>query len=226
MKKTLFAGESLKVFSLFAATIAMVGFVAIFGGRFVQTTFMQTANASTTTSTSETINLTVNEVITLNTSSSITLPSLTPGTPVFATTTAQVTTNAPSGWQLIITRPAASSTAIASGTITFPDQTPLFNGSNATTSGNLLNGGAVLAFRAYSAGTSPGIYSSSTWGTDDAANAMWAGIPTSTAVLTVSTSSYTSTTQNVAFGLRANAPGTQQATTYTGTITITAIALP
>jgi len=212
----------MKAAGVVASLLLLGAFVVGFSGK----NFISVANAGATTSTTETISVTVNQVITLNTSSSITLPALTPGTPVYATTTAQVTTNAPSGWQIIVTRPAASTTAIASGTITFPDQT-LFTGSNATSAANLVSGGQVLAFRAYQTGTSAGIYNTTTWGTDDTVpNAFWAGIPTSTTAVMISTSSYTGSAQNVVFGVRANSPSTQVATTYTGTITVTAIALP
>lgn len=211
----------MKVFSVVASIVLVVAFLVGFAGR----GFAPAANASTSTSTTQTINLTVNEVITLSLlGANLNLPALTPGTPVTATTSATVTTNASAGWQLDIARNSATST-IASGTITFPDQTP-FTGANATTSANLQNGGKVLAFRAYQTGTSAGVYNTSTWGTDDTVpNALWAGIPTST-VVTVSTSSYTGAGQTIVYGVRADAPATQVATTYTGIITVTAIALP
>jgi hypothetical protein len=217
--KTSTVAPSLKVFSFFVAVIAVVVFIANFGG-----TFTQTAKASTSTSTTQTINVTVNQVITLSLgTSTLNLPALTPGTAVTATTSATVTTNASAGWQLDFNRNSATST-IASGTITFPDQTA-FNGSNATTTANLTNSGQVLAFRAYQTGTSAGIYSTSTWGANDAGGALWAGFPTST-IVAVSTSSYVGSASTVVYGVYANAPVTQVATTYTGTITVTAIALP
>jgi hypothetical protein len=222
MKKSL-VGSSFKVLSFVASALVVVLLIV---GLLGNAHLISYANASTSTSTTETINLTVNQVITLTTSSTINLPNLTPGTPVYATTSAVVTTNAAAGWQLDINRAAASSTSIASGTITFPDALPTFSGSNATSAANLSSAGQELSFRGYASGTSAGIYSTSTWGTDDqTANALWGGIPTST-IVTMSTSSYTGTAQTVEFGIRANAPATQQATTYTGVITITAIALP
>jgi hypothetical protein len=218
MKKSL-VGSSLKAFSLVVAVFAVIAFVANFGGNFAKT-----ANASTSTSTTQTINVTVNQVITLSLgTSTLTLPSLTPGAPVTATTSATVTTNASAGWQLDFSRNSATST-IASGTITFPDATP-FNGSNATTTANLTNGGQVLAFRAYQTGTSAGIYNTATWGTNDTTNALWAGFPTST-ITAVSTSSYIGSAQTIVYGVYANSPATQVATTYSGTITVTEIALP
>ncbi|HUC01597.1 MAG TPA: hypothetical protein VMA75_01700 [Candidatus Paceibacterota bacterium] len=183
------------------------------------------AQASTSTSTTQTINVTVNQVITLSLSgANLNLPTLTPGTAVIATSSATVTTNAVSGWQLQVNRNSATST-IASGTITFPDQTA-FTGNNATSAANLANSGANLSFREYQTGTSAGDYSSATWGTADTdPSAFYAGFPTS-AVTYASTSTYTGTAQTVVMEVRANAPATQQATTYTGAITITAVALP
>lgn len=205
------------VFVVFAAIVLVVGFMVENGGA------IKSAQASTSTSTTQTINLTVNEVITLSLASgTLNLPALTPGNAVTATTSATVTTNAASGWQFDISRNSATST-IASGTITFPDATP-FNGSNATSVANLSNSGQVLAFRAYQTGTSAGIYSTGIWGASDA-TPNWAGFPTST-ITAVSTSSYTGTAQTIVYGVYANAPATQVATNYTGSITITAIALP
>ena len=221
MKKSLAGSSTTKAFSLVASIVLAIAFVVGFAGR----SFTPTASASTSTSTTQTINLTVNQVITLSLlGATLNLPALTPGTPVTATTSATVTTNAASGWQLDIARNSATST-IASGTITFPDQTP-FTGANATTSAHLQSSGQVLAFRAYQTGTSAGVYNTATWGTDDTVpNALWAGIPTST-VVPVSTSSYTGSGQTIVYGVRADAPATQVATNYTGVITVTAIALP
>ena len=217
--KKLSAASVLKVLSVFVSALVIVGFIANFGGR----VSVPTARASTSTSTTQTINVTVNQVITLSLgTSTLSLPALTPGAPVTATTTATVTTNANAGWQLDFNRNRATST-IASGTITFPDATS-FNGSNATTTANLANSGQVLAFRAYQTGTSAGIYNTATWGASDAAP-MWAGFPTSTQVA-VSTSSYIGTPNTIVYGVYANSPATQVATNYTGTITVTAIALP
>lgn len=217
MKKIL-VGPCVKGFTFLVAIAAVVALVANFGGKFTQT-----AQALTQTSTTQTINVTVNQVITLSLgTSTLNLPALTPGSAVTATTTATVTTNAASGWQLDFNRNSATST-IASGTITFPDATP-FNGSNATSVANLINGGNVLAFRAYQTGTSAGIYNATTWGANDTAP-NWAGFPTST-IVAVSTSTYTGTANTIVYGVYANAPATQVATNYTGTITVTAIALP
>lgn len=172
--------------------------------------------ASTSTSTSQTINLTVNEVITLTlSSSSLSLPPLTPGTPVTATSSATVTTNSASGWNLQVNRVNGAAT-LSSSTYNFPDATA-WNGSNATTTP-----GSNLSFREVQAGTTAGDYLSG-WGTDG--SPQYAGFPTS-AVTYASTSTYVGTAQTIVMGLRADAPATQVATNYSGSILVTAIALP
>ncbi len=204
---------------MFASVVAVV---AIFAGALGHIRLVHQAQASTTTSTTQTINVTVNETITLSlASSTLSLPALTPGIAVTATSSATVTTNAPSGFQLEVNRNSATST-IASGTITFPDATA-FSGANATSATSI---GANLSFRENATGTSVGLYSTSTWGTNDVdPNALYAGFPTSPQIY-ASTSTYVGSSQTVVMEVRANAPATQQATAYTGTITVTAIALP
>ena len=215
--KKLLVGTSLKVFSLVAVVLAVVVVMATFGG----SNFVQKANASgATTSTTQTINVTVNEVISLVSNGNFALPALTPGTAVTATSSVTVTTNAVSGWQLEINR-ATASTTIASGTIQFPDATSTIAAAVSST-----NIGANLSFREYSAGTTAGDYASSTWGTADTdTSALYAGFPVAATVY-ASTSSYVGTPQNVVMEIRANAPATQQATSYAGTVTVTALALP
>ena len=185
--------------------------------------FVNQVSASTSTSTTQTINLTVNEVITLSLGApTLSLPALTPGAAVTATSSATVTTNSMSGWNLQVNRTSPTST-IASGTITFPDATAWNGSNNATTSANI---GADLSFRVQSASTTTGVYNTAWWGTDDTApNALYAGFPTG-ATTVAATSSYNATSSIVIMAVRANAPATQTATTYSGTITVTAIALP
>ncbi len=204
------------LFALIVVIIALSGFV------FDNVKFAQQAWASVSTSTVQTLTVSVSETITLSlASSTLNLPALTPGIAVFASSSATVTTNATQGWELEINRNSATST-IASGTITFPDATS-FNGSNATSATNI---GANLSFRENATGTTSGIYSTSTWGTNDVdPNALYAGFPTSAQVY-ASTSTYQGSADTVVMEVRANAPSTQRATAYTGTITITALALP
>ncbi len=202
------------VFGLFLALALFAGHVSI----------ISVAAAQTSTSTNQTINLTVNQTITLTlSSSSLTLASLTPGVPVSATSSVSVSTNSASGWVLKLNRVSAPST-LSSSSITFPDYTA-WNGSNSTTTDNI---GANFHFRVMQTGTAAGLYSSTFWGTSDtdgAAGAKYAGTPT-TAQTVASTSTYGGTAQVVVLKVRADAPATQQATNYTGQITITAITNP
>jgi len=206
--------------AIFFLFLIVVVFIA--GFAFAHIHFISQVQASTSTSTAQAIKITVNEDISLTLSTStFNLPALVPGIAVIASSSATVNTNAVSGWELEVNRNSATST-IASGTITFPDATP-FNGSNATSATNI---GADLSFREAASGTSPGVYSVSTWGANDVdPNAFYAGIPTSTQIY-ASTSTYSGSAETVVLEVRANAPGTQQATSYSGAITITALALP
>ncbi len=183
------------------------------------------AAGQVSTSTGQTITLSVNQVITLTLSTStLGLGSLTPGTAVSATSSATVTTNSATGWSLRINRASATST-IASGTIAFPDATQ-WNGSNATSSNFI---GANMHFRVFQSGTTAGLYNSTLWGpndTDGTGNSMYAGFPTASSSYVATTSTYSGANQVVVMKVRADAPGTQQATNYTGNITITAISNP
>ena len=211
----LHVSKEAKVVSAIAFFMAIV---LLGGGSLVG---VQNAHAQVSTSTNQTINLTVNQTITLTLSSAtLNLSSLTPGVPVSATSSATVSTNSATGWNLKVNRVSAPST-LASSSITFPDFTA-WNGSNSTTTDLI---GANLHFRVMQTGTLAGLYSSTFWGTTDtdgAAGAKYGGFPT-TAQTIASTSTYTGTAQTVIMKVRADAPATQQATNYTGQVTVTAI---
>ncbi len=167
--------------------------------------------------------------LTLNTST-VTLPSLTPGINVSATTTATVNvTGATGGFTLSINRNSATST-IASGTIAFPDYTA-WAPSGSTCASGQGNGtttpGTNFSFRVASSGTSAN-YCSFWWGASDSGGtAIYAGVPTSSQIIVNSTSSASQNgTTTVTILYSANAPGSQRATSYTGSVTITAIANP
>lgn len=206
--------ETLVSFSILAAlTIFMMGGISF--------PLINNVFAQVSTSTSQTINLTVNQTITLSLSTStISLGSLTPGVAVSASSSATVATNSANGWNLKVNRNSATSTLASSTSITFPDATA-WNGSNGTTSP-----GATLAFKVANTGTDAGLYSSTNWGATDVDGvAKYAGFPTA-ATTVASTNTYAGTNQIIVLRVRADAPATQQATNYTGTITITAITNP
>ncbi len=90
-----------KLFLFFELIFIVFGIVVAFHG----TNFTQKTWASTSTSTAQTISITVNQVITLTLGTpTLNLSALTPGTAIVATTTATVMTNAAAGWELEVNR--------------------------------------------------------------------------------------------------------------------------
>ncbi len=160
-------------------------------------------------------------------SSTVALGSFTPGTAVTATTTASVTiSGGTNGYSLKINRTSVTST-LASSTITFPDYTAWNPGSGCTAGqGNGSTApGAVFSFRVRQTGTDSS-YCGIWWGTNDTnGTAIFAGMPTSSQTIANATSSNSGTTVTTV-QYRADAPATQQATNYAGTVTFTAITNP
>jgi len=175
-------------------------------------------NQAQATDQSQTINLTVTTTLTFSLATgTVSLGTLTPGTPIIATTSCYVTTNDSSGWQLLVKRNNSDYT-LKNGSNGLPDYTA-WNGSNSTSTP-----GATLSFRVYQTGTTPsGLYNTTWWGTNDS-SPLWAGFPT-TSVQIASTSTYVGTQQTVVYGFRVDAPLTQPSGAYTGNITLTALAL-
>jgi len=152
--------------------------------------------------------------------STITLNTLTPGTPVTATTSCETATNNAGGWTLSIKRDDADSTMdlTTDAANNFPDATAWNGGNSSGTPG------ANLSFRVYQTGTDAGLYSTTWWGTNDA-SPLYAGFPTANqSIATIAT--YSSSNQTVIYGLRADAPATQKTGSYDGAITLTALANP
>lgn len=152
--------------------------------------------------------------------STIALATLTPGTPVTATTSCETSTNNAGGWTLSAKRDDATSTMdlTTDETVDFPDATA-WNGSNSSGTP-----GTNLSFRVYQTGTGSGLYSTTWWGTTDA-SPLYAGFPTaSQSIATIAT--YVSSAQTAVYGLRADAPSTQKTGSYAGAITLTALANP
>jgi hypothetical protein len=168
--------------------------------------------------------------LTLN-SSTVTLPNLIPGIAVSATTTATVSvTGATSGYTLSIKRNSATST-LASSSTAFPDYTPAWAPSGSSCASGQGNGtttpGNTFSFRIASSGTTAN-YCSFWWGTSDAGGtAIYSGVPTTSQIIVNSTSSASQNgTTVVTILYSANAPSSQKAASYTGQVTITAIANP
>jgi hypothetical protein len=184
------------------------------------------ANAASDSET-QTINLIVTSTITLTLGESVVnLGTLVPGTPQTATTSLAVTTNDYAGWNLQVRRDDATSTINLNGTstpdVTFPDATEW---TYSTPNGNT-SPGANLSFRVQQTGTDGALYSSGLWGANDTdGTALYAGFPTTNQRI-AGIASYVGAAQNVVYKFRADAPGTQQSGTYSGTITFTAITNP
>jgi hypothetical protein len=177
-------------------------------------------NQAQATDQSQTINLTVTTTLTFSLATgTVSLGTLTPGTPIIATTSCNVTTNSSAGWQLSVKRNNADYTLKKDGTgAGLPDYTA-WNGSNSTSTP-----GATLSFRVYQTGTTPsGLYNTGWWGTNDS-SPLWAGFPTASQAI-ASINSYQSGQQTVVYGFRVDAPADQPSGAYSGNITLTALSL-
>ncbi len=144
------------------------------------------------------------------------LGNLTPGTPIFATTTATVeATSLASGYVLQANR--ASSTATMThtdATTTIPDYTA-WNGSNNSTS----SPGLTLSFRL---STSTANFNSTWWGSG---TPLFAGFPTTaTTIMNCGSCTDGFTTSSVSY--RLDVPGTQKTGSYSGDVTYTALSNP
>ncbi len=184
------------------------------------------AHAATSTG-GQTLTTSVQAAITLTLATgTVPLGNLTPGTPIFATTSASIDTNNATGLTLQVNRNSATSTLLHTDTTTtFPDYTA-WNGSNNSTTTNII--GANLHFKVANTGTDAGLYNSTFWGpndTDGASNARYAGFP-STSQTIASNAGYVGSTQTVVSRYRMDAPATQKTGSYSGGITYTAFSNP
>ena len=168
--------------------------------------------------------------------------TLTPGTPVQATTTLNVNTNNTSGWNVTLSGDNVTLTAqtLISGGVEITDKDPQWTMAAATattTAGNAVavtNGDNVLAFRVMSASStnSTAFLSTAWWGTSDAmfnASQLWAGIASSTNVGRIGNAgagSYSATDHLNTVQYYLDVPATQQGAVYTGGLTYTAVVNP
>jgi|GEM_PF-1686541 hypothetical protein len=186
-----------------------------------------------------TLSVTVATAITFTTSSTgfaTSTGTITPGTPLYATTTLAVTTNDSSGWGVTLAGSNAGTSTVynlQSGSNSIPDQTQWVPGGatttpgNATTTANFVNSGNVLAFRVMSASSTNGtaFLAPSWWGANDAAAAMWAGIASSSPLRQIGsagTGSYSSSTHYNTVQYYLSVANTQPTGTYQAPITYTA----
>ena len=166
-------------------------------------------------------------------------PALTPGSPVYATSTLSVTPNNATGWYVTLSGnnvvgndTAETAQALNDGgsnSITDLDPQWTAPAATTTTSGAVAvsSGDDVLAFRVMSASGTQSFLSTSWWGADDTkfTNARWAGLASSTNVSKIGNTNVTSggsaALNTVQFYV--DVSGTQPMGTYTGTITFTAV---
>lgn len=173
----------------------------------------------------QTVSLTVLDTITITVDETSPLGNLTPGTPIYDDSTVTVTTNSADGWSLKFKRDDATSTMddTSDGTTDFPDATAWTPG----TPNSSLTPGANLSFRLLKTGTDAALYSDTWWGTADTevTAAKYAGTTTTSETIATMTA-YDATDQVAILHWRADAPTTQKALPYEGTVTLTAIVNP
>lgn len=183
----------------------------------------QFAQAATATD-QVTLQVTVNEVLTLSVdSATVSMGSITPGTPVTGTTVATVTTNANGGYDLSVKRDDANTTMDKDTDASF-DITDKTTWNSAT--GNAATWtGTGLGFGVYA---STGTKNTTWWGTGttcgDASN-KFAGFPASYELI-MDHDSYASASTTTSICYKLDVPSTQRSGAYSGTITYQAVSKP
>lgn len=167
--------------------------------------------------------------------------NLTPGTPQYATTSLQVTTNNAAGWNVVLSgdnKDASNHNLQRSGdtSVQITDQTEWIPGAATSTGGNGVvigsfdNSGDVLAFRVMTASSTNGahFFASTWWGTDYSAGAgKWGGIPSSTVSRIIGSAgadSYSASTHVNDVQYYLDVAASQKTGTYTAPLTYTATA--
>ena len=165
-------------------------------------------------------------------------PNITPGTPVFATSTLSVDTDNSTGWNVTVSRDDTDTTIDLDSTAAtnITDQTAWSPGAATTTAGNAVrvssldSSGDVLAMRVMTASGTASFRSTGWWGTTDAysdsATTLWAGFnSTAKKIGDSSVSSGGSAKLNTVL-YYLDVPSTQKTGAYSGGITYTATMNP
>lgn len=156
------------------------------------------------------------------------LPALTPGFTITGTSSLSVDiSGGTSGYAIHLVRDSATSTLASSTTITFPDLTSWNSGTGCSPGqGNgTISPGETFSFRVRFSGTTSS-YCSDWWGANDTDGvAKYSGTPTSSEVIMNCTSCNSGSTITIV-GYRVDAPVIQEVTSYSGTVTFTALANP
>jgi len=169
------------------------------------------------------LSLTVAQTISLNCGADVNLGTLTPGTPVSASSVCTVTTNAEGGYDLAVKRDDSDTTMDhnSDATANITDKTAW----NRTTPNGAAYSGTGLGFSVFA---STATKNTTWWGTGttchDAAN-LYAGFPTAyTNIMEHSSYSSSSTTTSICY--RVDVPSTQKSGSYSGSITYQASSKP
>ncbi|MBI2030764.1 hypothetical protein HYT05_04020 [Candidatus Kaiserbacteria bacterium] len=164
--------------------------------------------------------------------------TITPGSPVFATSTLSVDTDNTTGWNVTVVRDDADTTMDldSNAGVNIADQTAWAPGAATTTAGNAVrigsfsNSGDVLAFRVMSASGTIAFRAPAWWGSADTytdnANTLWAGFPSTAKKVGESSVSSGGSPALSTVVYYLDVPETQQNGAYSGGITYTAIMNP
>jgi len=165
-------------------------------------------------------------------------PTITPGSPVFATSTLSVDTNNSTGWNVTVSRDDTDTTLDldTDAAVNITDQTAWVPGAATTTAGNavrissFINSGDVLAMRVMTASGTPSFISTTWWGTTDAyidsATTLWAGFNSAAQKIGDSSVSSGGSAKLNTVLYYLDVPSTQQTGAYSGGITYTATMNP
>lgn len=227
-RKELFDGHlftaSFMLVTIFAWPLSYWGQAVAATGAVTLTTTVATSLSFTTTTGSADVFGTIN-----------------PGTPKFATTTLDVSTNDTLGWTVSLSGDNKTSVnnnlQTAGNASSITDQTEWVPGAATTSAGNstristLTNSGNVLAFRVMTASTTNGqsFVSTTWWGTADSyvdsATTLWAGIASSSVQRTIGNAgsgSYSASRHLNTVSYYLNVAATQPTGNYSAPLTFTA----
>lgn len=228
LHRTLFDSENVRLFAI-ACGISLAVFTS--------TTAYHVVFAQETESLSVTVNSTLTFTATTNN-----FANITPGTPQFATSTLDVSTNNTAGWNMtfygVDQGPANTVLDLSTdAAVGINDQLEWIPGAATTSAGNAVriasldSSGDVLAFRVMTASGSIPFRASSWWGSADSyvdsATTLWAGIASSTNLRQIGNAgagSYSSSAHLSTVLYYLDVPATQQTGTYTGDVVYTATA--
>lgn len=160
--------------------------------------------------------------------STISFPSLSPGSPVIASSTIIVTTTNATGFNITVNRSDTTST-MKLGTdsnIRINDKTAWSAPANTSTAGNGATFSSTgLGFRIKKTTTDTGNYASAWWGSDDAGNALFAGFPLSGQTIVNRNTASSPGTITIA-NYKLDVPLNQNNGGYIGNIVYTVVANP